>query len=93
MACITQFLPDMVTHMQVPVYAHVKEVVDPQGKLEAVEINYMKFLAFNGSYKVCAVLCSALLCCCAVMCHAVLCCVMLCSAMLCCVMLCCVMLC
>ncbi|DBB18049.1 TPA: hypothetical protein ACH3X3_003041 [Trebouxia sp. C0006] len=36
---------------QVPVYAHVKEVVDPQGKLEAVEINYMKFLAFNGSYK------------------------------------------
>lgn len=36
---------------QVPIYAHVKEVVDPQGKLEAIEINYMKFLAFNGSYK------------------------------------------
>ena len=52
-----------------PVYAHVKDVVDPQGKLEAVEINYMKFLAFNGSYKVrcaalhCAALCCAVLCC------------------------------
>ena len=38
--------------MQVPIYAHVKEVVDPEGNLTAVEINYMKFLAFNGSYKV-----------------------------------------
>ncbi len=57
--------------MQVPVYAHVKEVVDPQGKLEAVEINYMKFLAFNGSYKVCAVMCCAVLCCTALQ-HAVL---------------------
>ena len=38
--------------LQVPIYAHVKEVVSPQGRVEAVEINYMKFLAFNGSYKV-----------------------------------------
>lgn len=35
-----------------PIYAHVKDVVDPQGKLEAIEVNYMTFLAFNGSYKV-----------------------------------------
>ncbi len=67
------FLPDMIPHTQVPVYAHVKEVVDPQGNLEAVEINYMKFLAFNGSYKVCAVPCCAVLCC-AVPCCAALCC-------------------
>lgn len=38
--------------VQIPIYAHVKEVVDPEGRLTAVEINYMKFLAFNGSYKV-----------------------------------------
>lgn len=63
--------------MQVPVYAHVKEVVDPQGKLEAVEINYMKFLAFNGSYKVCAVPY------CAVPCCAVPCCAALRYSMLC----------
>ncbi|KAL3140806.1 hypothetical protein ABBQ32_005349 [Trebouxia sp. C0010 RCD-2024] len=36
---------------QVPIYCHAKDVVDPQGKLEAVEINYMTFFAFNGSYK------------------------------------------
>ena len=66
----------MVTHTQVPVYAHVKEVVDPQGNLKAVEINYMKFLAFNGSYKVRAVLR------CAVSCWAVLCRAMLCCAAL-----------
>ena len=41
-----------MVHAQVPIYAHVKEVVDPQGRLTAVEINYVKFLAFNGSYKV-----------------------------------------
>lgn len=35
-----------------PIYAHVKDVIDPQGKLEAIEVNYMTFLAFNGSYKV-----------------------------------------
>ena len=38
--------------MQMPIYAHVKEVVDPQGRRAAIEINYMKFLAYNGSYKV-----------------------------------------
>jgi hypothetical protein len=38
--------------MQVPVYAHVKELVDPaSGARTALEVNYMKFLAFNGSYK------------------------------------------
>ena len=56
------------SHVQVPVYAHVKEVVDPQGNLEAVEINYMKFLAFNGSYKVCAVMCHAVMCCAVLLC-------------------------
>ncbi len=96
-ACISQFLPDIVPHMQVPVYAHVKEVVDPQGKLEAVEINYMKFLAFNGSYKVCAILCCAVMRC-AMLCRAMLycamsCCAVLCCAVLCCAVLCCVMLC
>ncbi len=78
---IHNFLPDMIPHTQVPVYAHVKEVVDPQGNLEAVEINYMKFLAFNGSYKVCAVPC------CAMLCYAVLCCVTLCGTVLCCAVL------
>ena len=37
--------------LQVPIYAHVKEVVDPTGARDALEINYMKFLAYNGSYK------------------------------------------
>ncbi|KAK9812839.1 hypothetical protein WJX72_004577 [[Myrmecia] bisecta] len=36
----------------VPVYAHVKEVVDPLGRRDSIEINYMKFLAYNGYYKV-----------------------------------------
>ncbi|CAL8466419.1 g5955 [Coccomyxa elongata] len=37
---------------QVPIYAHAKQVVDPRtGCRTALEINYMKFLAFNGSYK------------------------------------------
>jgi hypothetical protein len=37
---------------QIPVYAHVKELTDPQtGQRTALEVNYMKFLAFNGSYK------------------------------------------
>ena len=37
---------------QVPLYSHVKEVVDPEtGARTALEICYMKFLAFNGSYK------------------------------------------
>ncbi|KAK9838553.1 hypothetical protein WJX81_007080 [Elliptochloris bilobata] len=36
---------------QVPVYAHVKEVLGKSGRREALEINYMHFLAFNGSYK------------------------------------------
>lgn len=38
-------------HLQIPIYAHLKEVVGPKGSREAVEINYMKFLAYNGSYK------------------------------------------
>lgn len=35
-----------------PIYAHVKDIIDPQGNLEAIEVNYMTFLAYNGSYKV-----------------------------------------
>ena len=38
--------------LQIPIYAHVKEVVDPEGRREALEINYMTFLAYNGSYKI-----------------------------------------
>ena len=35
-----------------PIYAHAKEVVDPHsGRRTALEVNYMKFLAYNGSYK------------------------------------------
>lgn len=41
-----------LSDVQMPIYAHVKEVVDPQGKRAAIEINYMKFLAYNGFYKV-----------------------------------------
>ena len=38
--------------MQIPVYVHVKELTDPRrGWRTALEVNYMKFLAFNGSYK------------------------------------------
>ena len=38
--------------MQIPIYAHVKELTDPQtGRRNALEVNYCKFLAFNGSYK------------------------------------------
>ncbi len=38
--------------LQVPIYAHAKQVVNPRtGRRTALEINYMKFLAFNGSYK------------------------------------------
>ena len=38
--------------MQVPIYAHVKELMDPQtGRRTALEVNYCKFLAYNGSYK------------------------------------------
>ena len=42
-----------LSDVQMPIYAHVKEVVDPQGRRAAIEINYMKFLAYNGFYKVC----------------------------------------
>ncbi|KAK9902691.1 hypothetical protein WJX75_002901 [Coccomyxa subellipsoidea] len=42
--------PDQLN--QVPIYAHAKEVVDPHsGRRTALEVNYMKFLAYNGSYK------------------------------------------
>ena len=38
--------------VQVPIYAHVKELMDPQtGRRTALEVNYCKFLAYNGSYK------------------------------------------
>lgn len=38
--------------MQIPIYAHVKQTLDPLlGKRDGIEINYMKFLAFNGPYK------------------------------------------
>ncbi|KAK9857191.1 hypothetical protein WJX84_004091 [Apatococcus fuscideae] len=40
---------DMLSQM--PIYVHVKEVVDPQGRRAALEVNYMKFLAYNGFYK------------------------------------------
>ncbi|CAL5225933.1 g8728 [Coccomyxa viridis] len=37
---------------QIPIYAHVKELTDPQtGRRTALEVNYCKFLAYNGSYK------------------------------------------
>ena len=49
-ACHT--VADMLHAAQIPIYAHVKEVVDPLGRREALEVNYMKFLAYNGSYKV-----------------------------------------
>ena len=38
--------------MQVPIYAHVKQTLDPLlGKRDGLEINYMKFLAYNGPYR------------------------------------------
>ena len=38
--------------LQIPIYAHVKELTDPQtGRRTALEVNYCKFLAYNGSYK------------------------------------------
>lgn len=38
--------------MQIPIYAHIKELIDPQtGRRTALEVNYCKFLAYNGSYK------------------------------------------
>ena len=43
---------DRWCNAQIPIYAHVKEVVDPLGRREALEVAYMKFLAFNGSYRV-----------------------------------------
>lgn len=37
---------------EIPIYAHVKQTLDPiLGKRDGIEINYMKFLAFNGPYK------------------------------------------
>ena len=38
--------------LQIPIYAHVKALTDPQtGRRTALEVNYCKFLAYNGSYK------------------------------------------
>lgn len=38
--------------MQIPIYAHVKQTLDPLlGRRDGIEINYMKFLAYNGPYK------------------------------------------
>ena len=38
--------------VQIPIYAHVKQTLDPLlGKRDGIEINYMKFLAYNGPYK------------------------------------------
>lgn len=38
--------------MQIPIYATIKETLDPLlGRRDGLEINYMKFLAFNGPYK------------------------------------------
>lgn len=38
--------------LQIPVYATIKETLDPLlGRRDGIEINYMKFLAFNGPYK------------------------------------------
>jgi len=35
----------------VPIYAHIRETVDPSGQRDALEIVYLKFFAFNGPYK------------------------------------------
>ena len=37
---------------QVPLYVVVKEVMSKEGILEAVEINYLTFYAFNGPYTI-----------------------------------------
>ena len=37
--------------VQVPIYVHAKEVLTPDGKREAIELNYMTFLAYNGWYR------------------------------------------
>ncbi len=36
----------------VPLYVAVKEVVNKEGKVEAVEIDYCTFYAYNGPYKI-----------------------------------------
>eukprot|EP00891_Asterochloris_glomerata_P006031 jgi/Astpho2/6031/Aster-03988 len=36
---------------KVPIYVHAKEVLTPEGRREAIELNYMTFLAYNGWYK------------------------------------------
>ena len=51
-AATNQPKPMHVAAVQIPVYVHVKEVVDPSSRRRtALEVNYMKFLAYNGSYK------------------------------------------
>ena len=53
-ACQSYLLqyPLTVSPSQVPIYAHAKQLVDPcSGRRTALEVNYMKFLAYNGSYK------------------------------------------
>ena len=38
--------------VQIPVYVHAKEIVDPRSRRRtALEVNFMKFLAYNGAYK------------------------------------------
>ena len=41
-----------VYYSQVPLYAHVKETLDQRGRRDSIEITYMKFFAYNGSYRV-----------------------------------------
>jgi len=36
----------------VPLYAHVRETLDQRGQRDSIEIVYMKFFAYNGSYRV-----------------------------------------
>lgn len=50
--CVAAWRGTIGCFMQIPIYAHVKELTDPQtGRRNALEVNYCKFLAFNGSYK------------------------------------------
>lgn len=48
----TEHTCDDFCDAQTPIYVHVKELTDPQtGRRTALEVNYCKFLAFNGSYR------------------------------------------
>ena len=37
---------------EAPLYVAVKEVMSKEGKIEAVEINYCTFYAYNGPYSI-----------------------------------------